>query len=55
MPIQRVALADLEDAVDSIEKKYRILSISHPDAGSAVIHYEARGTRAATGDVETRA
>lgn len=55
MPVQRVALTDLEHAVAELEEKFRILEIGYPDEGSAVIRYEPRGKRSAPGDVETRA
>lgn len=54
MPIERVALTQLEEAVDRLEKKHRIVEIGYPDEGSAVIRYEPRGKRAADGEVETR-
>lgn len=55
MPIQRVALGDLENAVAELEKRFLILEIGYPDEASAVVRYEQRGKRSAPGDVETRA
>lgn len=54
MPIRRVALTDLEKVVAELEQKNRITGISHPDEGSAVIHYEPRAKRATPGETETR-
>ena len=54
MPVKRVALAQLEEAVDELEPKNRILDIGYPDEGSAVIHYEPRGKRTSPGEQETR-
>ena len=55
MPIQKVPLADLEQAVEELEKKCRIVEIGYPNDAHAVIRYEPRGKRSAPGDVETRA
>lgn len=54
MPVRRVALSELEDAVADLEAKHRIVEIGYPDEGSAVIRYEARGKRTSPGDVESR-
>lgn len=54
MPVQRVSNADLESAVEQLERKNRICSVTESGDGAFVIIYEPRGKRSTPGDQETR-
>lgn len=54
MPVLRVLNADLEAEVEKLEKLNRVVSVSESGDGAFVVVYEAKNTRRAPGERETR-